>query len=108
MYPLLTEYREALKSSQDNLDVLNHLRPVLDSDGNPVMTSGGFAGVFKMKDEETGQYYALKCFLHEQERRSESYRLISDELSKVDSSYLTTIKYLDKELFVDSRVTTDT
>ncbi len=108
VYPLLTEYIEAIKSSQDNMDALKYLSPVLDNDGNPVMSSGNFAVVFKMKDEETGRHYALKCFLRDQERRSESYRLISDELSKVDSPYLTTIKYLDKELFVDSRSTTDT
>ena len=108
VYPLLTEYIEAIKSSQDNLDALKNLRPVLDDRGDPVMSSGNFAVVFKMEDKTSGKYYALKCFLRDQERRSESYRLISDELSQVDSPYLTAIKYIDKELFVDSRTTSDT
>ena len=108
VYPLLTEYIEAIKSSQDNLDALKYLSPVLDDNGAPIMSSGNFAVVFKMEDKSSGKYYALKCFLRGQERRSESYRLISDELSKVDSPYLTTIKYLDKELFVDSRSTPET
>ena len=49
-YPLITEYIEAIKAAEDNLDVLNYLRPVLGKDGEPIMSSGNFAVVFKMKD----------------------------------------------------------
>ena len=55
-----------------------------------------------MKDEQTGKCYALKCFLEEQEGRAEAYRLIADELDCIDSSYVTSVKYLEKEIFVDS------
>ena len=55
-----------------------------------------------MKDEQTGKCYALKCFTEEQEGRAEAYRQIADELEFVDSSYITSVKYLDKEIFVDS------
>ena len=51
-YPLLTEYIEAIKSSENNFEQLSYLNPVLGEDGLPVMTSGNFAVVFKMKDEE--------------------------------------------------------
>ena len=44
----------------------------------------------------------LKCFTEEQEGRAEAYRQIADELEFVDSSYITSVKYLDKEIFVDS------
>ena len=81
---------------------MKHLSPVLGEDGEPVMTSGNFAVVFKMKDEQTGKLHAVKCFLKEQEGRAEAYRQIAEELEYVSSTFLTPIKYLDKELFVDS------
>jgi len=107
-FPIITEYVEAIKAAEDNLEQLKNLRPVLDELGQPVMTSGNFAVVFKMKDEQTGKFHAMKCFLKEQEGRSEAYRLICEELSHVKSDYLTPIKYLENELFVDSKNTVDT
>ena len=101
-YPLLSEYLEAIKSSEDNFKALSSLRPVLDTDCNPVMTSGNFAVVFKMKDEDTGKLYAIKCFTRDQDGRAESYKMIAEELDSVDSSYITHFKYFDKELFVDT------
>ena len=101
-YPLISEYVEAIKAAEDNFDQLKHLCPVLGEDGEPVMTSGNFAVVFKMKDEQTGKLHAVKCFLKEQEGRAEAYRQIAEELEYVSSTFLTPIKYLDKELFVDS------
>lgn len=50
-YPLISEYVEAIKLAEDNFDELNYLCPVLDADGQPVMSSGNFGVVFKMKDE---------------------------------------------------------
>ena len=101
-YPLMSEYVSAIRDASDNLDELAHLVPVLDDHGEPYRSSGAFAVVFKMKDEQTGKCYALKCFLEEQEVRAEAYRLIADELDCIDSSYVTSVKYLEKEIFVDS------
>jgi len=102
-YPLISEYVEAIKMAEDNFEELSYLRPVLDDTGQPVMSSGNFAVVFKMKDERDEKLYAVKCFLREQEGRAESYKLIADELEFVSSNYLTPIKYLEKELFVDTK-----
>ena len=102
-YPLISEYIESIKLAEENFDELSYLRPVLDADEQPVMSSGNFAVVFKMKDERNGKLYAVKCFTREQEGRAESYKLISDELEFVSSNYLTPIKYLEKELFVDTK-----
>ena len=107
-YPLISEYIEAIKAAEDNFDQLKHLRPVLDDDGLPVMTSGNFAVVFKMKDEQIGKLYAVKCFTKEQEGRAEAYKLITEELATVDSPYILSIKYLEKELFVDTEQTDET
>ena len=101
-YPLISEYVRAIQDASSNLDRLAYLVPVLDDHGEPYRSSGAFAVVFKMKDEQTGKCYALKCFTEEQEGRAEAYRQIADELEFVDSSYITSVKYLDKEIFVDS------
>ena len=107
-YPLISEYIEAIKHSEDNFNVLSTLRPVYDEAGEIVMSSGNFAVVFKMKDESSGKLYAVKCFLKEQEGRDIAYQQITDELEYVSSNYLCSIKYLQKELFVDSTVSSDT
>ena len=101
-YPLISEYLAAIRDAHDNLDKLSHLVPVMDKYGEPYRSSGAFAVVFKMKDEQTGKCYALKCFTEDQEGRAEAYRQIAEELEFVDSSYITSVKYLEKELFVDS------
>ena len=100
-YPLIPEYVRAMQDPAGNLDKLAHLVPVLDDHGEPMRSSGAFAVVFKMKDESTGKEYALKCFTEDQEVRAEAYRQIADELESVDSTYVTSVKYLEKELFVD-------
>lgn len=107
-YPLISEYIEAIKSAEDSFEELSYLRPVLGDDGLPVMTSGNFAVVFKMKDEQSGKFYGVKCFTKEQEGRSEAYREIAKELEKVSSPYILSIRYLEKELFVDTDQTTET
>ena len=101
-YPLISEYIEAIISAEANFEELSYLRLVLGDDGLPVLTSGNFAVVFKMKDEQSGKLYAVKCFTKEQEGRSNSYKLIANELEYVSSNYLTPIKYYKRELFVDT------
>ena len=107
-FPLISEYIEAIKSAEDNFEELCYLQPVLGNDGLPVMTSGNFAVVFKMKDEQSGKFYAVKCFTKEQEGRAEAYREIAKELENVSSPYILSIRYLDKELFVDTDQTSET
>jgi hypothetical protein len=107
-YPLISEYIEAIKSAEDNFEELNYLRPVLGDDGLPVMTSGNFAVVFKMKDVQIGKYYALKCFTKTQKGRYKAYKRIVKKLKNVDSPYFVSIRYLDKELFVDTKQTDET
>lgn len=77
-YPLISEYVRAIQDASSNLDKLAHLVPVQDDHGEPYRSSGAFAVVFKMKDEQTGKCYALKCFTEEQEGRAETYRKIAD------------------------------
>ncbi|WP_337805413.1 leucine-rich repeat protein [Segatella sp.] len=106
-YPLISEYVKAIQDVGDNLDKLAYLTPVLDDHGEPYRSSGAFAVVFKMQDKSSGKYYALKCFTEEQEGRADAYRQIADELDMVDSPYITSVKYMEKELFVDSQCEED-
>ena len=106
-YPLISEYIEAIRLAADNFDKLSHLQPVLDGNGNPMMSSGNFAVVFKMYDPQAHKDVAVKCFLKEQEGRAESYQLIAQELAYTSSSFLTPFRYLDKEIFVESQSTND-
>ena len=101
-YPLISEYIEAIRSAEDNFDQYSALRPVLDDKGNPVMSSGNFAVVFKMRDELTKRLYAVKCFTRDQEGRHENYRRIAEELEFVSSPYFVHFRFLEKELFVDT------
>ena len=106
-YPLISEYVKAIQDAGDNLDKLSYLTPVQDDHGEPYRSSGAFAVVFKMQDKSTGKYYALKCFTEEQEGRADAYRQIADELDLLDSPYITSVKYMEKELFVDSQCEED-
>ena len=106
-YPLISEYVKAIQDAGDNLDKLAYLTPVLDDHGEPYRSSGAFAVVFKMQDKSTEKYYALKCFTEEQQGRAEAYRQIADELDLLDSPYITSVKYMEKELFVDSQCEED-
>ena len=80
-FPLISEYIDAIRLAEDNFNKLSNLRPVLDGNGNPITSSGNFAVVFKMKDVNDGRYYAVKCFLKEQEGRNERYQEIAEELA---------------------------
>lgn len=102
-FPLVSEYIEAIKSAPKNLKELNYLQPVLDDSGNPVMSCGNYAVVFKMRDEFTGERCALKCFIKDQEGRNNAYRLITNELQSIESDYITYVNYYENELFVDTK-----
>lgn len=101
LYTFSSAHLAAIREAHNNLRTLRHLVPVLDKDGEPYYSGGESSVVFKMKDEQTGKCYALKCFTEEQEGRAEAYRQIAEDLEFVDSPYITSVKYLEKELFVD-------
>lgn len=102
LYTFSSKHLAAIREAHNNLRTLSHLVPVLDKDGEPYYSGGASSVVFKMKDEQTGKFYALKCFTEKQEGRAEAYRQIEEELKFIDSPYITSVKYLEKELFVDS------
>ena len=115
-YPSVGQYTEtikmAAKAPKDYFDKLSNLWPVLDVHGEPVMSSGNFAVVYKMYNPKNNKHYALKCFHREQKGREQHYKMISEELNRelsrhsygtynISSSYLLHVEYYEKELFVD-------
>lgn len=106
-YPLISEYIEAIKSAEDNFKVLRFLSPVLGEDGMPIMSVGDSSVVFKMQDVEDGCFFAVKCFLKEQSGRSENYNLITCKLKDVFSNYFVKLKYFEKELYVDTKYSSE-
>ena len=81
-------------------DCDSYLSVVLDGHGEPYHISGDSSVVFKMQDKTTGKCYALKCFTKAQKRRADAYCLIAEELEVVESQYVVSVKYLEKELLV--------
>ena len=75
---------------------------MLDGNGNPIMSNGNFAVVFKMKNVETDKMYAVKCFTREQDEREVRYREIIKVLEQIKSPYFVSTHYYEKELFVDT------
>ena len=102
LYPTIKQYIDALRLAEDNFEQLAAFRLVNGADGNPVMSSGNFAVVFKMQDTRDGSFHAVKCFLKDQSGRAEAYHLIAEELEQITSSYLARIRFLERELFVDT------
>ncbi len=99
-YPLVSEYKEAILNAGVNFSKLSKLRPVLDTDGTPVLMKGSISVVFKMTDGE--KTYAVKCFLAEQEGREDAYKQICKYLAIVQSPYLVHTEYMENELCVDT------
>ena len=90
-YPTLLEYMKAIQDAGNNLDKLAHLSVVLDGQGEPCHISGDSSVVFKMQDKTTGKCYALKCFTKAQKECADA------------SSNSSSVKYLEKELLVQSQ-----
>lgn len=100
-YPQISEYVEAIKHADDNLNQLSHLQPLFDKEGHLIKRNGDSAVVFKMIDKCNGKNYALKCFTTNEAGRCNAFRLIAGELRKVSSPYLVSINFIEDELLVN-------
>ncbi|MBQ0062492.1 MAG: SEL1-like repeat protein [Prevotella sp.] len=107
-YPIISDYIDSIMSAEENFATLINLRPVLDNEGHPIMSSGNFAVVFKMIDVESRKEYAVKCFTKDQQTRSESYSMISRQLDWLKSPYLLNVHYYEYELFVNTKQSLET
>jgi formylglycine-generating enzyme required for sulfatase activity len=99
LFPTIEEYKDAIRIAEHSLATLKEYEVVKTTAGEPWFSSGNFAVVFKMKHRRTGKLLALKCFTRFQERRQESYKLISAHLGTNKSPYLLHYNYLDNEIW---------
>ena len=99
LFPTIEEYKDAIRIAEHSLATLQEYEVMKTAAGEPWFSSGNFAVVFKMKHRSTGKLLALKCFTRFQERRQESYQLISQHLGSNTSSYLLHYNYLPKEIW---------
>jgi formylglycine-generating enzyme required for sulfatase activity len=99
LFPTIEEYKDAIRIAEHSLATLKEYEVVKTAAGEPWFSSGGFAVVFKMKHRSTGKLLALKCFTRFQERRQESYKLISAHLGTNKSTYLLHYNYLGNEIW---------
>jgi formylglycine-generating enzyme required for sulfatase activity len=99
LFPTIEEYKDAIRIAEHSLATLKEYEVVKTASGEPWFSSGNFAVVFKMKHRNNGKLLALKCFTRFQERRQESYKLISAHLDTNKSPYLLHYNYLDNEIW---------
>lgn len=113
IYPSISEYIDAIKAPEDNFDKLTSLRPLLDSDGRPIMSSGNFAVVFKMEDNSTNDTFAVRCFQKDTNTTKgtksleERINIISKRVKDFRVPYIVDYEFLANELFVDSKSATN-
>jgi serine/threonine protein kinase len=100
MYPSRLQYQNAVVNEmfpyQENGGYT--FRPVIGN-GEPVVSSGGNAIVFKVADTE-GDYYAVKLFTEEVLGRQNRLRSIAHFLDGYKSKYFTHFSYIDKLIYV--------
>ena len=64
--------------------------------GLPLLYSGGFADVYQVHCEATGNTWAVKCFKHEVRDLRERYEAISKRLGQARLRFMVDFRYLDE------------
>ena len=100
-FPLITDYIDSIKFSENNFAKFTDLQPMVDDNGTPIYIRENSCVLFKMKDIVSNKIYFVKCFLEDQAGRNEWYNNIvqSNLFYPQHESY-----YLPDELFVDTEV----
>lgn len=101
-FPLITDYIDSIKYSENNFAKFTNLQPVVDDNGTPIYFREKSCAIFKMKDIVSNKLYFVKCFLDDQAGRTEWYENI------VQSNFFYPQKescYSQNELFVDTEFT---
>jgi Protein kinase domain/Leucine Rich repeats (2 copies) len=104
LYPTYTEYIDQINTA---LDAYKHLQVVRKANSEPFYYTGNYSIVFKMQDVATQKYYAVKCFTRGHAQLITQYQQISKCLGAITSPHLLSFDFLENELFIDSKQTTD-
>jgi serine/threonine protein kinase len=79
---------------------LRNTLPAVDRLGMPLVTSGQFAYVYKLKSMNAGGDFAVRCFRGYLGDRDQRYRAIQDHLRNLPVSYLSTFAYAPEGILV--------
>ena len=94
----IQDYKEAFLFD----DSFKTLSVAPDDPHEPLFSSGRTAVVFKVKDQKTNTYLALKCFLQLHDHTIERSKHISHFLSWVKSPYLVGYQLYEKEIWIQN------
>lgn len=103
-WPLYAQYQEAVQNPSYcfNDPELRSGAVNKNSDGFPLVWAGGFSAVFRMSCG--GVRYAIKCFIRDDDYRSERYRAIGSFVAAEDTlGCWVRMQYLDRGIKVDNR-----
>ena len=79
---------------------LRNTLPAVDRLGMPLVTSGQFAYVYKLKSMNGGGDFAVRCFRGYLGDRDQRYRAIQDHLRDAPVSYLSSFAYAQEGILV--------
>ncbi|NQX38837.1 Protein kinase domain-containing protein [Pedobacter steynii] len=103
MYPDNLQYKHSIRNSFfDPAEVGTVFTPVLHED-EPVFESGNKAIVFKVSDNSTGQYKALKLFAMEEADRFSRFERISSYLKGFNSPYFVNFEFFSNLIYVQDK-----
>lgn len=105
IYPNITEYEKEIKKVGGKCLNLPHQYEFIPNTLKPIkiykVASGAFAGVFKIKDINTGKFYALRVFLNTATSDKISrITHISSELQKLSESWLCKTEFYQKGISI--------
>ena len=102
-WPSALDYREAVQNPLYAFKhpVLSASQAVKDHLGFPLVSTGNYACVFKVKSGK--DYWAVRCFSNPVTDQKHRYDLLSQHLRKYSSSYLVGFEYLAEGIRVDGQ-----
>ena len=99
-WPTSAEYSEAVQNLAVTAgdEELRGGQPARDLLDLPLVWSGGFARVFRVECPQTGNTWALKCFVKESGDRQRRYREIAAHLRQAQLPFTVDFAYLEQGL----------
>ncbi len=102
-WPQNQDFNEAVQIPRTcfNDKTLQRAELVLKRNGLPVVASGSFADVYRLRDPATNRNWAVKCFTAPvRHHHGERYRAVGDCLKTASLPYTVAFEYCDKGMLV--------
>ena len=107
MLPTIEEYKDSFRTPSEYFQTLTlEAIPSKFDTNEPYFVAGGFACVFKVRDEQNKEW-AFKCFLQDDPHRNERLRILSDFLQNRTENYFLNTHFYTDELWVCSQLAGD-